>query len=178
MTAARAHPTLLSVKEWRALGEDDFHAEMQEGVPVVSPRPSKAHARILFRLCAQLDGQLPSGLEALPEVEVVVDSVTPATVRVPDVVVCATDSPEALQAEDVVLVVEVISPGSRRTDVVTKRSEYADAGIPHYWIVDPDAATLTTLDLSPHGYVEHVRRGRCVIEAPVPLTIDLDAALS
>ncbi|OZF44640.1 Uma2 family endonuclease [Rhodococcus sp. 14-1411-2a] len=178
MTVARAHPELLSVEQWRALGEDDFHAEIQEGVLIASPRPSKAHARILFRLCAQLDDQLQGGLEALPEVEVVVDSVTPATVRVPDVVVCALDSPEALHDEDVVLVVEAISPGSRGTDVVTKRSEYADARIPHYWIVDPDAATLTTLDLSPHGYVEQVRRGRCVIESPVPLTIDLDAALS
>ncbi|KQU57268.1 hypothetical protein ASG84_16885 [Rhodococcus sp. Leaf278] len=88
MTAARAHPTLLSVEQWRALGEDDFHAEMQEGVPIESPRPSKAHARILFRLCTQLAEQLLVELEALPEVEVVVDAVTPATVRVPDVVVC------------------------------------------------------------------------------------------
>ncbi|KQU57271.1 hypothetical protein ASG84_16900 [Rhodococcus sp. Leaf278] len=92
--------------------------------------------------------------------------------------VCEIDSPEALYAKDVVLVVEVISPGSRRTDVVTKRSEYADAGIEHYWIVDPEAATLTTLDLSSRGYVEQVRRGLCVIEAPLPVTIDLDAALS
>ena len=34
------------------------------------------------------------------------------------------------------LVVEIISRGSRRTDTVIKRGEYADAGIPHYWIID------------------------------------------
>ncbi len=34
------------------------------------------------------------------------------------------------------VIVEVVSPGSRRTDHVAKRSEYADAGIAHYWIVD------------------------------------------
>lgn len=164
--------------QWRALGEDDFHTELQEGVSIVSPRPSKAHARILFRVCTQLEGQLSDGFEALPEVEVVVDAVTPATVRVPDVVVCSIDAPALLHAGDVVLVVEIISPGSRRTDVVTKRSEYADAGIAHYWIVDPDAGTLTTLDLTSHGYVEQTRRGRCVIDVPTALTIDLDAALN
>lgn len=34
------------------------------------------------------------------------------------------------------LVVEVLSPGTIRTDQVVKRDEYADAGIAHYWIVD------------------------------------------
>jgi Putative restriction endonuclease len=36
----------------------------------------------------------------------------------------------------VLVVVEVVSPGSARTDHVHKRGEYADAGIPHYCIVD------------------------------------------
>jgi len=43
-----------------------------------------------------------------------------------------------LRASEVVLVVEIASPGSRRTDNVIKRAEYADAGIPHYWILDLD----------------------------------------
>jgi Uma2 family endonuclease len=40
---------------------------------------------------------------------------------------------------DVVLVVEIVSPGSRGTDHVMKLHEYAKAGIEKYWIVDPDA---------------------------------------
>lgn len=36
------------------------------------------------------------------------------------------------------LVVEVVSPGSRRTDHVIERAEYADAGIAPCWIVDLD----------------------------------------
>ena len=43
-----------------------------------------------------------------------------------------------IRAAEVLVVVEIVSPGSRRTDHVAKRSEYADAGIPHYWIVDLD----------------------------------------
>jgi hypothetical protein len=34
------------------------------------------------------------------------------------------------------LVIEIVSPGSVRTDRLTKCGEYADARIPHYWIVD------------------------------------------
>lgn len=41
-----------------------------------------------------------------------------------------------LRASDARLVVEIVSPSSRRTDRVVKCDEYATAGIPHYWIVD------------------------------------------
>ncbi|MGH4024962.1 MAG: hypothetical protein ACRDRV_10290 [Pseudonocardiaceae bacterium] len=34
--------------------------------------------------------------------------------------------------------VEIVSAGSRRMDHVIKRGEYADAAIPHYWIIDID----------------------------------------
>jgi len=34
-----------------------------------------------------------------------------------------------------------VSPGSRGMDHVMKLHEYAKAGIDHYWIIDPDAAT-------------------------------------
>lgn len=46
-----------------------------------------------------------------------------------------------VQADDVVLVVEIVSPGSRGTDHVMKVHEYAKAGIANYWIVDLDAPT-------------------------------------
>jgi len=45
------------------------------------------------------------------------------------------------------LVVEVVSddPESRKRDLVDKRQDYAIAGIPEYWIVDPDARRVTVL---------------------------------
>ncbi len=49
------------------------------------------------------------------------------------------------------LVVEVLgpTPAARMLDLVTKRAEYAEAGIPEYWIVDPENAFITVLRLSP-----------------------------
>ena len=53
------------------------------------------------------------------------------------------------------LVLEVVSPDDPQRDLVTKRREYAQAGIPEYWIVDPQSATITVLRLEDASYVEH-----------------------
>jgi Uma2 family endonuclease len=45
---------------------------------------------------------------------------------------------------DLLLVIEIVSPGSEGTDQVTKVAEYA-AGIPQYWMVGRDAAETVTL---------------------------------
>jgi Uma2 family endonuclease len=60
--------------------------------------------------------------------------------RTPDVIVVWSagfniDRP-LLDPAQVVLAVEVVSPGSETTDRKHKLAEYADAGIPHYWRVE------------------------------------------
>lgn len=44
-------------------------------------------------------------------------------------------------------VCEIISPSTATRDRVTKRNLYARAGIPHYWLIDPDARILEALVL-------------------------------
>jgi Uma2 family endonuclease len=58
------------------------------------------------------------------------------------------------------LVVEVVSssdrdPTSKERDYVYKRSEYAQRGIPEYWIVDPIEAVVLVLELVGNTYREH-----------------------
>jgi Uma2 family endonuclease len=53
------------------------------------------------------------------------------------------------------LVVEVVSPDDPGRDFVPKRGDYAEAGIPEYWIVDPRHDTITVLALAAGSYVEH-----------------------
>ncbi len=53
------------------------------------------------------------------------------------------------------LVVEIVSPDEPKRDLVDKRRDYAEAGIPEYWIVDPRTETVTVLALRGAAYVEH-----------------------
>jgi len=59
------------------------------------------------------------------------------------------------------LVVEVVSPDNPDRDLVEKRADYAEAGIPEYWIADPRDETVRVLSLRGAAYVEHgvYRRG-------------------
>jgi Uma2 family endonuclease len=55
------------------------------------------------------------------------------------------------------LVMEVMSPNDQTRDKITKRQEYARAGIPEYWLVDPSEKTVTVFALSERsgGYATH-----------------------
>lgn len=55
------------------------------------------------------------------------------------------------------LVMEIVSEDNRAHDLETKREEYAQAGIPEYWIIDPESGTITVLALKrkERVYVEH-----------------------
>ncbi|MBI3973603.1 MAG: Uma2 family endonuclease [Chloroflexi bacterium] len=50
------------------------------------------------------------------------------------------------------LVVEVLSPSTRGRDFGIKLRRYAAAGVPHYWIVDPDSRHLLPYRLTEDGY--------------------------
>ncbi len=56
---------------------------------------------------------------------------------------------------DVDLVMEVVSPDNPNRDYKTKRTEYAQAGIPEYWIVDPQKELVTVLTLQGRHYRQH-----------------------
>ncbi len=47
------------------------------------------------------------------------------------------------------------APEYSRRDLVEKRADYAEAGIPEYWIADPRDAKITVLALEGDAYVEH-----------------------
>jgi Uma2 family endonuclease len=112
-----------------------------EGVIAVSPQPYPRHQFAAHDLHWRMNEQLPRNLVTLGEVEVVVAD-PPLTIRIPDRVVTRTElyeeNPPRLAAADVLLAIEVLSDGTRRVDRVLKFSEYAEAGIPQYWMVDVD----------------------------------------
>ena len=53
------------------------------------------------------------------------------------------------------LVVEVVSLDNPEREFLQKREDYAEAGIPEYWIVDARSESITVLHLQGAAYVEH-----------------------
>ena len=53
------------------------------------------------------------------------------------------------------LVVEVVSPDDPERDTVEKVADYAEAGIPEYWIVNPEDETITVMTLRGETYAAH-----------------------
>jgi Uma2 family endonuclease len=67
--------------------------------------------------------------------------------RIPDVAVFAgTEPDEQVPSRPPLLVVEIISPDDRYSEVLEKLAEYRQWGISHIWVVDPHRQTLATYD--------------------------------
>jgi Putative restriction endonuclease len=90
----------------------------------MTPRPRPLHQVVSRNLSRLIRESLPASLVVLQEVEITVEARFPPTVRDPDLVVVnrtvVDRNPVRVDPSDVVLVVEIVSPGSRRTDRVMK----------------------------------------------------------
>jgi Uma2 family endonuclease len=47
---------------------------------------------------------------------------------------------------------EIVSDTNRPNDTVRKLRRHHEAGVPHYWLLDPSEGTLTVFKLEPRGY--------------------------
>ncbi|NGY59368.1 Uma2 family endonuclease [Lentzea sp. NEAU-D13] len=178
----------LTVAQYIALGEtEDGYTELVDGRLIMFPNSLIVHARASINLVMQLVGQLPDDLKVIPSMDVNLELAPPdkpGFVRRPDFVVIQRSALRRLDAEDglirateVVLAVEVLSPVSRYTDSHTKRAEYAEAGIPFYWLVDLDEPiSLTPMHLTGELGYQEAPAETGVYEAvePFPLKIQID----
>jgi len=179
---------LLTIAEYAALGETESgYTELVEGRLLMSPSPAPRHNIAALELAVQLRSQLPSHLIAVPEVDIDLELVParqPGFSRRPDLVIVqrsgvkrVSDKGGLLRASEVLVVIEIVSPGSRRTDRVTKRGDYADAGIPHYWIVDiePPVSLLACHLAGEFGYADGGETtGKFTTTEPIDIGLDLD----
>ena len=132
--------------------------ELSDGCLEELPMPTQAHQLIVQFLFKLLDAFVAAhslGRVLLAPVPV---RLWNGKMREPDVMFVraenvARQANEYLEQPD--LVMEVVSPSGRRRDTETKRREYAQAGIPEYWIVDPQQARVVVLVLVEGAYREH-----------------------
>lgn len=153
--------------------------EIVDGMVLVSPSASKRHNRLARLLANALDAATGPDWNADIDFDVRLQDV-PLNNRRPDVTVyrAATIDVSPTRPEDVLLVVEVVSPGSETTDRIVKADQYARAGIPFYWRVE-QAVTGTPLV---YTYVLDPATGRYrdseiftgVVKLEVPFAVEVD----
>lgn len=173
-------------REWtwadlQEIPDDDGHRyEIVDGSLYVSPSPSRPHQVAAGRLRDLLLAAAPSEVEVLETVDIEM----PHNVFEPDVVVLPADvayvSGGALKPGQVLLAVEVVSPGSRRMDRMVKPSVLAENGVPAYWRVEltgPGAPAIVMHDLDDGAYREvvTVRAAESVVVG-VPFQVEVRPA--
>lgn len=136
--------------------------EFTEGSVEVLPTPTRKHqaiSRLLFLAFLTYIQRLGGTVFYAP----LRVRVSPGRFREPDLVLLLdVNDPRNQNAFwlGADLVVEIVSPDYVERDTVIKRADYAEAGIPEYWIVNPEEVTITVLKLEEGVYVDHGVFGR------------------
>ena len=166
---ARSWPAqgMWTYEDYRRLPDDGRRYEVIRGHLYVSPAPSTLHQRTVQRFSRALDSFV-SG-RGLGEVFTApLDVLLPAGIASPvqpDLMffrkgnLPPADAPNFQGVPD--LVIEVLSPRTRRFDLDVKLSAYQEAGVPEIWFADPKRRAIVVHGLSEDrkSYVEVSRGG-------------------
>lgn len=154
--------------------------EILDGVVVARPDRSKRQHRLARLLANALDAAAGPDWNADTDFDVRLHDV-PLNNRRPDVTVYRADTIDITptRPEHVLLVVEVVSPGSETTDRIVKTDQYAKAGIQFYWRVEQAATGVPivytyVLDPATARYRDgDVFTGVVKVTAPFAVEVDL-----
>jgi Uma2 family endonuclease len=157
----------------------DRRFELLDGALLMSPSARVSHQRLSFRLAVALDAVVPPGLEVLEAINV---RVGPGKILIPDLAVLTVPGFDrtVCDATDVVLVVEITSPGNAAVDRAVKPQLYAQAGVPHYLRIElgeeGPRALVYQLSRQRYAQVADVGPGQpLVVTEPIAVTLDLAA---
>lgn len=153
---AQLYPAQGHWSEEEYLALDTNHLiEFSHGQLEVLPMPTQSHQLLVIALFELLhnyvrERQLGTVLLAPMRVQL-----WPGKIREPDILFMHIENDDRRSDrfwEGADLVMEIVSPNDPDRDKAIKRSEYAQAGIPEYWIVDPTNASITVLTLRGQEY--------------------------
>ena len=133
----------LTYREYCRISDDGKRHEIIDGAHYVNPAPETAHQAISGRMYVQLYAQI-----AEPELGQVYYAPTDLQLSdhdivQPDLIVILNERQGIITQKKIDgvpdMVVEILSPSTRQLDLGPKLRLYRRAGVPEYWIVDPDA---------------------------------------
>ena len=161
------------------LPEDGHRYELIDGALIVSPSPTSLHQKLASRVEDALESTCPDEWVVLQGVEVRINRRRSLT---PDVLVVGAeadaDGPSVFRPQEVLLAVEIVSPGSVTMDRVAKPALYAQAGIPYYWRVETEGGIVVhthRLDLSAEVYAPTGSFDKTLeVSEPWPLRVPID----
>ena len=129
--------------------DDGKRHELIDGVHFVTPAPNTRHQTIVTHLAGILDTFVRTkglGRAFVAPYDVVFsrhDVVEPDLIFVSNARGDVLTAAHAVGAPD--LVIEILSPSTRRRDEVLKRDLYEARGVAEYWLIDPEAETVKVL---------------------------------
>jgi Uma2 family endonuclease len=127
---------ILTAEEYDALPENRYR-ELVDGVIQVMATPNGRHQYIARAACNLLDRLGVPGFHVIEAMELRLDGVHR---RIPDLLVVPAEHYDEERcrywSREVLLAVEVVSPGSETLDRRLKPMEYAEAGVPFFWRIE------------------------------------------
>lgn len=149
MASVHHHQKLLTVKEffrfWNSQPGDE-RWELYDGVAVMSPSASDYHQAIVGNLIFFLDRaaqEIGADWICLPGLSVVIPGLPP-NVPMPDVIVLPGPLTGDYKCDNPIVVVEILSPGSKKRDLEIKRGLYTRlASLAHYVVIAQDKVSVT-----------------------------------
>jgi len=154
----------MSYDEYLALPES-VRAEWVDGEVVVTPSADYLHQKVSWKLATLLRASLPD----LHVIEAVTTRLPNNRERIPDIIVLEREPATPYIEDTPLLLVEILSPSTRREDTVRKSTEYLAAGVGQYWLVDRDDRTLDVFGNDPAGWVELAQAGEGNPTVSVPV---------
>jgi Uma2 family endonuclease len=143
MPSSPASDTRLTVDDFMLFPDDGKRHEIIDGVHYVTPSPVTRHQAILGRLHLSLGNFLVDqpqlGRVFFAPFDVIF---TRWDVVEPDLLIISGDQLDILTTKNVqgapAVVVEILSPGTRKVDESIKRRLFERAGVREYWLIDPE----------------------------------------
>ena len=163
------------------LTPDDERYELLDGELIMVPAPGTGHQIVAMELGTLLHVFVKArglGRVFSAPYDVVLSE---TNVVQPDLLFIANERTHIITPDNVQgppdLVVEILSPSTANRDRTRKRALYAQYGVPEYWLVAPDARTVTVLRLGAAGFtvVAHYGAGETLTSPTLPgFTANLD----